>query len=73
VHHGHLRPSITDNGLTPGIETEKHNPLRLEAAKRFARLQCQLGCWRLAYLEALLKTADAEGSRIILQEEHDGN
>jgi CRISPR-associated endonuclease/helicase Cas3 len=73
VHHGHLRPSIADNGLTPGIETEKHNPLRLEAAKRFAHLQRQLGRWRLAYLEALLKTADAAGSRIILEEEPDGN
>jgi len=73
VHHGHLRPSIADTGLTPGIETEKHNPLRLEAAERFDRLQRQLGRWRLAYLEALLKTADAEGSRIILEEEPDGN
>lgn len=73
VHHGHLRPSIADNGLTPDAETEKHNPLRLEAAERFARLQRQLGRWRLAYLEALLKTADAEGSRIILEEEPDGN
>jgi len=65
VHHGHLRPSITDNGLTPNAETAMHNPLRLEAAERFARLQNQLGHWRLAYLEALLKTADAEGSRDI--------
>jgi CRISPR-associated endonuclease/helicase Cas3 len=73
VHHGHLRPSIADNGLTPGIETAKHNPLRLEAAERFTRLQPQLGRWRLAYLEALLKTADAEGSRIIWEEEPDGN
>ena len=72
AHHGHLRPSIADNSLTPGIETEKHNPLRLEAAQRFARLQRQLGRWRLAYLEALLKTADAEGSRVMLEEEPDG-
>jgi len=72
VHHGHLRPSIADNCLTPGIETEKQNPLRLEAAERFTRLQHQLGRWRLAYLESLLKTADAEGSRIILEEEPDG-
>lgn len=72
VHHGHLRPSIADNGLTPSMETEKHNPLRLEAAERFARLQRQLGRWRLAYLEALLKTADAEGSRLIPEDEQDG-
>jgi CRISPR-associated helicase Cas3 len=73
VHHGHLRPSISDAGLTPDFEAEKQNPLRLESAERFTRLQRQLGRWRLAYLEALLKTADAEGSRIITEEEPDGN
>ncbi len=72
VHHGHLRPSISDAGLTPGIEVEKQNSLRLESAERFTRLQRQLGHWRLAYLEALLKTADAEGSRNITEEEPDG-
>jgi len=73
VHHGHLRPSIIDDGLNPEFEAGKQNPLRLEAAERFARLQRQLGRWRLAYLEALLKTADAEGSRDITAEEEDGN
>lgn len=73
VHHGHLRPSVTDDGLTPATEAEKQNPLRLEAAERFARLQRQLGRWRLAYLEALLKTADAGGSRVIPGDEDDGN
>ncbi len=71
AHHGHLRPSIIDAGLTPGVETGKQNPLRLEAAERFVRLQHQLGRWRFAYLEALLKTADAEGSRDIPEEEED--
>lgn len=71
VHHGHLRPSITDQGLTPSSEAEKQNPLRLEAAERFCRLQRQFGRWRLAYLEALLKSADAEGSRTTLEEEDD--
>jgi len=73
VHHGHLRPSIVDDGLNPDIEAAKQNPLRLEAAERFVRLQSQLGRWRLAYLEALLKTADAEGSRDIPEDEDDGN
>jgi CRISPR-associated helicase Cas3 len=62
-HHGHLRPSITNSGLTPDAEPIKHNALRLESAERFVRLQRQLGRWRLAYLEALLKSADAIGSR----------
>lgn len=71
THHGHLRPSIVDSGFTPDTEAEKHNSLRLEAAERFTRLQAQIGRWRLAYLEALLKTADAEGSREISDEEVD--
>ena len=71
AHHGHLRPSIADNGLTPNMETKKHNSLRIEATERFIRLQRQLGRWRLAYIEALLKTADAEGSRVMLEEEED--
>jgi hypothetical protein len=70
-HHGHLRPSLRENGLTPDIESDKQNPLRLEAAQRFIRLQGQLGRWRLAYLEALLKTADAEASRFVAEEEDD--
>ncbi len=73
VHHGHLRPSIVDDGLTPDTEAEKQNPLRLEALERFGRLQSQLGHWRLAHLEGLLKTADAEGSRDITEDENDGN
>jgi CRISPR-associated helicase Cas3 len=71
VHHGHLRPSLVESGLTPGIESNKQNPLRLEAAERFIRLQQMLGRWRLAYLEALLKTADAEASRAKPEEEDD--
>lgn len=71
VHHGHLRPSITDDGLTSEIQAEKQNALRLEATGRYASLQRRLGRWRLAYLEALLKTADAVGSRAIPDEEED--
>jgi CRISPR-associated endonuclease/helicase Cas3 len=70
-HHGHLRPSLRENGLTPDIESDKQNPLRLEAAERFIRLQGLLGRWRLAYLEALLKTADAEASRLLAEEEEE--
>lgn len=78
VHHGNLRPSLENNGLSPESEVSKQNPLRLAAAERFVRLQRQLGPWRLAYLEALLKTADAVsskeeevGSVDALDEEHD--
>src|SRR5690606_28441383 len=30
VHHGHLRPSIADEGLTPDTQATKQNPLRIE-------------------------------------------
>jgi hypothetical protein len=66
-----FRPSLNESGLTPGIESGKQNPLRLEAAERFIRMQRLLGRWRLAYLEALLKTADAEASRVTPAEEDD--
>jgi hypothetical protein len=42
-HHGHLHPSIEGSGLTPDIESDKQNPLRLEAANRFIRLQGLFG------------------------------
>ncbi len=70
-HHGHLRPSITDAGLSPTTEVGKQNALRLDTAERFFRLQGQLGRWRLAYLEALLKAADAVGSQTTLEEDDD--
>ena len=73
AHHGHLRPSIADSGLTPDTEPAKQNPLRLKAAEHFARLHRRLGHWRLAYLEAVLRSADAEGSHDIREEEDDGN
>jgi hypothetical protein len=34
-----------------------------EAALRFARLHQALGAWQLAYLEAVVKAADALASR----------
>jgi CRISPR-associated endonuclease/helicase Cas3 len=71
VHHGRLRPSLADPGLSPGIEPDKQNSLRLESAERFVRLQRLLGRWRLAYLEALLKTADAQASTTASEEEDD--
>ena len=48
AHHGYFRPSMPDRGFDskkPG----QQNQLRLEAIERSARLQRQLGYWRLAY------------------------
>jgi len=49
----------------------KQNPLRLEAIERSIRLQRQLGYWRLAYLESLIKIADVAASRDAQTEESD--
>lgn len=63
AHHGWFRPSMPDKGFDCPPTPAKQNSERLAAIDRFARLQSQLGYWRLAYLEGLLKSADVAGSR----------
>ena len=62
AHHGFARPIIETRGC------EDAPPSALEArardvALRFSRLQKQWGPWGLAWLEALLRAADAQASR----------
>ncbi|MCI0537749.1 MAG: type I-U CRISPR-associated helicase/endonuclease Cas3 [Verrucomicrobiales bacterium] len=71
AHHGYFRPSIPDRGFDSPPTVTKQNPLRLEAIERSARLQRQLGYWRLAYLESLVKIADVAASRDAQTEETD--
>lgn len=56
VTHGYGRPSFPDHVLEEMPEQTK------EQIRRFAELQRRLGWWELAYLEALLKCADALAS-----------
>jgi CRISPR-associated helicase Cas3 len=71
-HHGHLRPWLADRVLPAhAFGKQQQSALRLESAERFARLQCLLGPWRLAYLEALLKATDVAASQTTEQEESD--
>lgn len=63
AHHGYFRPSLPDRGFDSPPTPAKQNPLRIECIERAARLQKQLGYWRLAYLESLLKVADVAASR----------
>lgn len=63
THHGYARPHFPERAF------DKDNPVALNrdiaeaAMKRFARLQIKYGWWQLAYLEAILKAADALASR----------
>ena len=60
AHHGWSRPGFPDRAQfdpeTPSPENER---CARRAARRFARLQARHGPWRLAWLEALVKAADA--------------
>jgi CRISPR-associated endonuclease/helicase Cas3 len=63
THHGYARPHFPERAF------DKDNPVALNreiaeaAMMRFARLQTEYGWWQLAYLEAILKAADALASR----------
>ncbi|MGH7113190.1 MAG: CRISPR-associated endonuclease Cas3'', partial [Stellaceae bacterium] len=64
AHHGRVRPSI------PAIDEDEKDVFRMilpetafDAARRYVRLQRDWGPWGLAWLEALLRAADATVSR----------
>lgn len=71
AHHGFFRPSMPDTGFELPPNSGGQHSLRLQAIKRFARLQQMLGPWRLAYLEGLLKAVDVEASRETVTENSD--
>jgi CRISPR-associated endonuclease/helicase Cas3 len=66
AHHGFGRPHFQTNAGHP--ELEMHASLETQAAereetmRRFGRLQQRYGRWGLAWLETLLRCADALGS-----------
>jgi CRISPR-associated endonuclease/helicase Cas3 len=63
AHHGHARPIFSekqfDHTSTP---TAVCRAIAAEVPLRFERLQREYGWWTLAYLEALVKSADAIAS-----------
>jgi CRISPR-associated endonuclease/helicase Cas3 len=61
AHHGRARPHFPAGGFDPGHEA-KSTEIRGEITRRFARLQRKYGWWRLAWLESLLRCADALAS-----------
>jgi len=68
AHHGYGRASMPDRAFPRPPTVAKQMPLRVAAIERFARLQRALGPWRLAYLECLLKAADVDASREVMEE-----
>lgn len=59
-HHGWARPGFPySRQWDPDSPSVLNKRLAYEVADRFARLQSKHGPWRLAWLEALLKAADA--------------
>jgi CRISPR-associated endonuclease/helicase Cas3 len=61
AHHGRGRPHFPKGGFDPHCES-RSDEIHTEAIRRFARLQRKYGWWHLAWLENLLRCADALAS-----------
>ena len=60
AHHGWARPGFAPAGQSdPECSAAQSRAHAARIADRYARLSAALGPWRLAWLEALLKSADA--------------
>lgn len=63
-HHGYSRPCFEDKGLSDPMHTYEENmSFKYESMIRFEKLQREYGWWGLAFLEALIKSADAIASK----------
>lgn len=68
AHHGRARPHFEPNALDIEQHTTQTNEdAAHEVMRRFARLQERFGHWGLAWLESLLRCADASASQQIAQ------
>jgi CRISPR-associated endonuclease/helicase Cas3 len=61
AHHGQARPHFSRGGFDP-LARAKSPQIAVDVIRRFARLQRNYGYWQLAYLESLLRCADAMAS-----------
>jgi CRISPR-associated endonuclease/helicase Cas3 len=62
-HHGYGRPHFPERAFDRDQPLPVNREAALESIHRFDRLQKRYGWWQLAYLEAILKAADAMASR----------
>jgi CRISPR-associated endonuclease/helicase Cas3 len=58
-HHGYARPHFREVAFDKETAYKKCREVAVDAMQRFGRLQAHYGWWGLAWLEALLKAADA--------------
>lgn len=66
AHHGRARPYFpADEAYDPAHADEDAASIDSEVPRRFARLQRKYGRWGLAYLESLVRAADAMASQAI--------
>lgn len=63
AHHGYARPHFPERAFDRNQPKPLNRQIAHETMLRFDRLQRQYGWWQLAYLEAVLKAADAMASR----------
>lgn len=64
AHHGRARPHFpADEAFDPERPEERTTEIVREVPRRFARLQRKYGRWGLAYLESLVRAADALASQ----------
>jgi len=61
AHHGRGRPHFPKGGFDPDCKS-RTDEIHTDAIRRFARLQRNYGHWQLAWLENLLRCADALAS-----------
>jgi CRISPR-associated endonuclease/helicase Cas3 len=62
-HHGRARPGFEAKAFDNSHSLAQNEQASYDSELRFDRLQQRYGWWGLAYLEALVKCADAMGSR----------
>ena len=64
AHHGYARPHF-DKPWDPESTDSQSETTHLQSIQRDARLPRKYGRWGLAYLESLLRAADAAASRMV--------
>lgn len=72
THHGRARPHFSaEEAFDPNHSDKASAAIAREVPRRFARLQRKYGRWGLAYLESLVRAADALASQVLESDAHD--